>query len=100
MFDAVSVRSRKIRSGRSGAFERCSIAKNAVISAPDGLGRRPPVLGGVRQGVDEDHQARRDRCGTREIEPAVAEVGAALAEQPRRDTDHEQADRHVDEEDP
>ena len=39
MFEPVSVRSRNIRSGSSGALDRGSIATNATISAPDAASR-------------------------------------------------------------
>ena len=38
-FAAASVRSRKMRSGRSGAGERISIARNAAISTADAPSR-------------------------------------------------------------
>ena len=46
-FDAVSVRSRKIRSGSSGAFERDSITKNATISPTEAASR--PIVEPVAQ---------------------------------------------------
>src|SRR5260370_10939199 len=47
MFDDVSVRSRKIRIGRSGAFERSSITMNAAISAAAPASR--PIVDAVPQ---------------------------------------------------
>ena len=47
MFDAVSVRRRKIRIGSSGAFERNSIATNAPTSAAEAASK--PSVSAVSQ---------------------------------------------------
>jgi hypothetical protein len=67
---------------------------------PDRLPGPPPVLHRTRHRVDEHHQTARDRGRTGEIEAAVRDIRSALAHEPRREPEHERADRHVDEEDP
>ena len=46
-FDPASVRSRKMRSGSSGALERDSIRKNEVIRTTEAV--RRPIVSGVPQ---------------------------------------------------
>ena len=106
-FEPASVRSRKIRSGRSGAGERSSITDepdeqsaprrraSAIVCA-----LTPPVLARAGQRVDEQHQAAGDRERTGGVEVPVCEAATALTQQPRRHGEHERADGHVDEEDP
>ena len=100
------MRSRNRRSGSSGAFDRASIATNATDQTRGGgeqhdrLRGSPAVLGRVRHRIDEQHQAARDRGRTGQVEMAVRDVGAALADELRREHEHGDADRHVDEEDP
>ncbi len=66
-FAAASVGSRKIRSGRSGCGERCSIRDEPRDQRGRGdeqadRERRAPAVGRrTRERVDEQHQARRDR---------------------------------------
>ena len=105
-FDAESVRMRKIRIGSSGAFERSSMTTNADEQRGGGreqadrLGREPAVLACVRQDVDEQHHAGRDRRRAGDVEVAVVELGAALAQEPEAGDEHGDPDRDVDEEDP
>ena len=47
MFEAVSVRSRKMRSGSNGAGERISITRNPTISAAEAA--RSPTVSVVAQ---------------------------------------------------
>ena len=106
MFEPVSVRSRNIRSGRSGALERASTTTNATTSAADAASRpivspwSPTVLHGAGHRVDEQHQAAGDRGGAGHVEVPVRHVRAALVHEARRHHEHERTDRHVDEEDP
>ena len=100
------MRSRKMRSGSSGAFERVSITKKAAISAgrggqePDRRAGRPAVLRRAGHRVDEQHQPARDRGGAGEVEVAMPSSARLSRSRNRADRDHEHADRDVDEEDP
>jgi hypothetical protein len=83
-FEAVSVRSRKIRSGSSGAGERTSITTKATTSAAEAASS--PIVSVVahRAGwrgecVDEQHQAAGDRRRAGGVEVPVVELGTALA---------------------
>ena len=103
---AVSVRSRKIRSGRSGARERSSITTNASTSANEPARRpivvlepHPSVVARVMR-VDEQHQAGGDRDGARDVEVPRRLIRAALPQEHRREGDRGECDRDVDEEDP
>ena len=66
MFAPVSVRSRKIRKGTSGAFERSSITTNAPISAAETASRPivwaepQPALDRVDERVDQQREAGGD----------------------------------------
>ena len=66
----------------------------------DRRGRAPAVARRAGQRVDEQHQPARDGGGACEVEVAVTEVGAALAQQERRERCRGDADGNVDEEDP
>ena len=70
-FDAVSVRSLKICSGSSGAFERYSITKNEAISTADPA-RRPIV-----DAVPQPCWAARVRPYTSSIKPLVIDAAPA-----------------------
>ena len=65
-----------------------------------GGGRCPAMLARPGQRVDEQHEAARDRAGSGRVEVAMIEIRAALAQQQRRQNEHDRARRHVDEEDP
>src|SRR5437762_1735116 len=82
-FEAESVRSRKMRSGRSGALDRISIAKKAAISAADAV-RRPIVDAerevplaplAERRGQDRE-RGRREQRRTEPLQGAEADQRA------------------------
>ena len=70
-FEPESVRSRKIRSGRSGAFERNSMVKNAATSAAEAASR--PIVSAVPQPC----WVARVIAYTRSISPPVIDAAPA-----------------------
>jgi len=105
-FDAESVRSRKMRIGRSGAFERNSDRDEAGDKhrgggkKADRLRGRPACWLACVIAYTRTIKPLRDRGRSERVEMVVIEVGFALPEEAWRQNEHQDADRHVDEEDP
>jgi hypothetical protein len=66
----------------------------------DRPGRRPAVLAGLHDRVDERHQPGRDRDGAGDVEAAVRLLVPGFRQVAQRQHEHGHADRDVDEEDP
>ena len=83
-FAAVSERSRKIRSGRSGEGERSSITMNtstravAPARSPIVVAEPQPSVRRTRRRVHEQHQTRGDGRRTREVEVTMREPSTTL----------------------
>ena len=66
----------------------------------DGACRAPAHVGGLRDRVDEQREARGDCQRSADVVPAARRLDAALGDERNREREYRGADRHVDEEDP
>ena len=95
-----------MESGSSGCAVRFSMATKMMsriaetAKRPMRRGREPVVLVGLDERVDQQREGRGhdDRAG--HVEVARGTLDTALAQQPRRQRDRDETDRHVDVEDP
>ena len=88
-FAPVSVRRRKMPSGRAASGERISMTMNAIERTAQPTRERivsadvQPTVGARGEAVDKEHQRRRDGDRAGGVEMPLQAVRAALADDPR-----------------
>ena len=102
--EAETFRSRKRPSGTSGAHSRLDPEeerqqRRSSAEQAECPGGQPARIVAVDNRVDREHQRRRDRGRTREIEAASRVRAATGWEQGQAEGEHRRPDREVDEED-